>query len=65
MSSEIQKVLKEAEDRGWYLQRKKKHYVYKHPRGGCVTVSKTLSEPRSWKDAKQNFLRQERMYHNN
>jgi len=57
-----EKVLKEAIGRGWYLHRHTKHEIYKHEKGGCVTVSKTASERRDWLEIKSHFLQQEKIY---
>jgi len=59
---QLKKILKEAEQRGWYLSRKARHYIYKHKKGGCVTVSKTPSEVRALRDIKHDFIKQERIY---
>ena len=59
------KVIQEAENRGWYLHRSNKHLIYKHKKGGCVTISSTKSKGHeTWKGIKQDFIRQERLYHN-
>lgn len=55
-------VIKAAISRGWYLHRQKKHYVYKHKKGGCVTISKTASESRAWLEVKKDFIHQEKLY---
>lgn len=64
MRKEKEQVIKEAEERGWFLQRQKKHFVYKHKKGGCVTVSKTESNRRCCKEVVKDFLHQEQLYHN-
>lgn len=63
MKKEKERVIKEAKKRGWFLQRQKRHYIYKHAKGGCVTISKTESEFRSWREIRKDFIHQERLYH--
>lgn len=59
---ELKQVIKEAKDRGWYLKRKKNHLVFKHEKGGIVTVPKTGSDIRNCQEVKKNFIRQENLY---
>jgi len=63
MQKEKEKVIKEAKERGWFLHRQSRHEIYKHKKGGCVTVSKTASEKRAWKEMKKDFIHQEQKYH--
>jgi len=63
MAKDKDKIIKEAIKRGWYLHRKSKHNIYKHKKGGCVTVSRTASERRDWLEIKSHFLQQERLHH--
>ena len=58
---QLTKILKQAEQRGWYLARESRHYIYKHKKGGCVTVSKTPSEVGALKDIEHDFIRVERI----
>lgn len=58
----MKQVIKEAKDRGWYIQRSKKHHIFKHEKGGFVTVSKSNSERRAWLEAKKDFIHQEKLY---
>lgn len=63
IDKEISKVIKDAENRGWFLERKgSRHYIYKHEKGGCVTVSMTPSDTRAWKNIKKDFSNQEIKY---
>ena len=63
MAIDRDKILKEAKNRGWYLHRHSKHEIYKHKKGGCVTVSTTASKERAIKEIKKDFQRQEQLYH--
>ena len=63
MQKEKEKVIKEAKERGWYLHRQNKHDIYKHKKGGCVTVSRSASERRDWLEIKSHFIQQERLHH--
>ncbi len=58
----MKQVIKKAKERGWYLHRSKKHYIFKHDKGGIVSVSKTNSERRAWLEVKKDFMHQERIY---
>jgi predicted RNA binding protein YcfA (HicA-like mRNA interferase family) len=56
MKKEIRKVIKEAEQSGWYLVRNKKHNVYKHvSKPGTVIVSKSTVNINSAKRIRNNF----------
>ena len=63
MQKEKAKVIKEAKQRGWFLHRQSRHEIYKHKNGGCVTVSKTESKERVWKEVEKDFIHQEQKYH--
>jgi len=63
MVKDKEKIIKKAINRGWYLDREKRHCIYKHKKGGCVTVSKTVSERRAWLEIKKDFRRQEKLFH--
>jgi len=63
-AKELSKVIKKAKKHGWFLHRRSKHDIYKHKKGGCVTVSRTDSERRSWREVEQYFKHQELLYHN-
>jgi len=60
MDSEIKKIIKKYEKYGWYLHREGKHYIYKNPRGGTVTVSKSASTQGAFKAIERDFKSQER-----
>ena len=62
MDSQLKKVIKEAEKRGWVLQRTGKHYIYKHENGGTVTVSKTASTQGAFQAVKRDFKNEERKW---
>jgi predicted RNA binding protein YcfA (HicA-like mRNA interferase family) len=55
----IKSVIKEAKKRGWYLERSKNHLIFKHEKGGIVTVPKTGSDIRNCHEVRKNFDRQE------
>lgn len=56
MNREIRKIVKKYEQYGWYLDRIGKHHVYKHPEGGCVTVSSTASDVNAFRSIERDFL---------
>lgn len=60
MDKNLKKLIKEYEDRGWYLERKKKHYIYKHPDGGVVSVSSTVSDVNMRWGVRKDFKNEER-----
>ncbi len=62
MDGEMKKIIKEAKKRGWYLHRTGKHYIYKHERGGAVTVSKSASTKGAFQAVKRDFNNEERKW---
>lgn len=65
MNSEMKKIIKEAIKRGWYLHRTGKHYMYKHEKGGAVTVSKSASTQGAFQAVKRDFKNEERKWEEN
>ncbi len=61
MDKNIKKIVDFFVLRGWFHHRTGKHYIYKHPKGGTVTISRTASRRNYLKDVKNNFLREERI----
>ncbi len=64
MDNETKKVIKEYEKKGWYLYRKNKHLIYKHPDGGTVTISGTVSNRNNHWCIKRHFNKEERARNN-
>jgi len=62
INREVKKVVKKYESNGWYLDRIGKHYIYKHPKGGCVTVSSTASDQNAFKKIERDFKNEERKW---
>ena len=50
LSKNLKKAIKPFLDRGWYLSRIGKHYIFKHNLGGTVTVSRTSSDRLFYKE---------------
>lgn len=59
LNKDVERVVKEALARGWFLDRIGKHFVYKHPEGGCVTVSKSPSDVKAWRKIEKDFINEE------
>lgn len=60
MNREVKKLVRKYEENGWFLDRVGKHYIYKHENGGCVTISKTVSDHRAIKNIEKDFINEER-----
>lgn len=61
MDKNLKKIIDYFMLRGGCLHRTEKHYIYNHPKGGTVTISRTASKRNYMKDVKNNFLREGRI----
>lgn len=63
LSKNLKKAIKPFLDKGWYLSRIGKHYIFKHNLGGTVAVSRTSSDRLFLQRVVRDFER-ESMTHN-
>jgi len=61
MDRKTKELVKEYEDKGWYLHRTGKHLIYKHKDGGTVTISGTTSDRNDHWNIKRYFRKEERL----
>lgn len=64
MEKRLKKLIKEKEQIGWYLDRKGKHLVYKHPKGGTVTIATTSSDTNMFWSVRRHFKKAESNWEN-
>ncbi|MBT5491933.1 hypothetical protein HOK00_06720 [bacterium] len=65
MNRDIKKMLEPFLKKGWFLDRVNKHSIFKHPKGGCVTVSNTASDTNAVKQIKKDFINEEKKHSHN
>lgn len=58
LPKELKKTINPFLEKGWYLSRIGKHYIFKHNLGGTVTVSKTSSDRSFLKSVARDFERE-------
>lgn len=56
---DLRKLIKPfIDNEGWVFERIGKHYFFKHPKGGTVTVSKTASDRNAYRKIEKDFIRE-------
>ncbi len=61
-SKNINKVIKKALKRGWYLIRNKNHLIFGYENGSRVTLSKTPKHKSAFIAVERDFLKKEQVY---
>lgn len=61
-SKNINKVIKDALKRGWYLIRDKNHLIFGYENGNRVTISKTPKHKSASIAVKKDFQKKEQCY---
>jgi len=56
-NKDLRKIIKPFLNNGWIFLRNGKHYFFKHENGNTVTVSKTASDERAFKNIKNDFIK--------
>jgi predicted RNA binding protein YcfA (HicA-like mRNA interferase family) len=61
MDKRLKKLIKYYVSLGWYLDRKGKHLIYKHPKGGTVTISGSTSDVNTYWSVRRHFKKEMRL----